>query len=127
MIWMAGGGTNVTFPPAFSELVGPYGPNMLNRIRAQFVRLLPDAPDPYPAYYQTYEMYARVATQDNPITAELGFDANEAPINAAAQEAWLNRAQANAGWMLYTFFRDEAMKGVWPKTPNDCEFVFPKP
>jgi hypothetical protein len=127
LIWMASGGTNVTFPPAFSELVGPYGPNMLNRVRTQFARLLPGAADSYPTYYQTYEVFARVATQDNPVTDEAGFNPDGSAVNVAAQKTWLDRAQANAGWMLYTFFRDEAMKERWPKTPNDCESVFAKP
>ncbi len=127
MIWMASGGTNVTFPPAFTDLVGPYGPNMLNRIRAQFARLLPGASDPYPAYYQTYEIFERVATLDNPIVDGLGFNAEGLPIDNRSQQAWLDRAQTNAGWMLFAFFKEEAMQGRWPKTPNDCESVHVAP
>jgi hypothetical protein len=122
---MASGATRVMFPPSFTELVGPYGPNMLNRLRDQFVRLLPGANDPYMPWYQPYEVYARVAQLDNPITPETGFDDAGNPVDKAAQDAWLARAQANAGWMLFRFFRDEAALGRWPKSPNDCETVFP--
>jgi hypothetical protein len=125
LIWMASGGTRVMFPPSFSDLVGAYGPNMLHRLRDQFVHLLPHAKDPIVPIYQAYEIYADVATLENPITPDVGFAVDGTPIDAAAQDAWLTRAEANAGWMLFRFFRDEAAKNAWPKTPNDCDQVFP--
>lgn len=125
LIWMASGATRVTFPPGFSELVGGYGGNMLRRLRDQFKRLLPGHPDPYPDFYQTYEVFQAVATLDNPIPPEAGYDAAGTPRDEAAQSAWLDRAQGNAGWMLFRFFRDQAAKGDWPLTPNQCEAVFP--
>lgn len=122
---MASGATKVTFPPGFSELVGSYGGNMLSRLRDQFKRLLPGHLDAYPEYYQTYEVFQAIATLENPIPENAGYDEAGLPIDEAAQSTWLDRAQANAGWMLFRFFRDQAATGDWPLTPNQCESVYP--
>src|SRR5262249_3107694 len=38
VLWMASGGTRVSFPPEFQTLVGPNGGNMLNLVRQEFKR-----------------------------------------------------------------------------------------
>jgi mono/diheme cytochrome c family protein len=125
-IWMASGGTKVPFPPGFSELVGSYGGNMLSRIRDQFARLLPGHRNPMAEYYQTYDVYARVATLGNPMPSDAGYATNGTPLNEPIQRAWLDRAQGNAGWVLFQFFRNEAASGQFPLSPNDCQKAFAK-
>lgn len=125
LIWMAGGATKVMFPPGFGDLVGTNGANMLSTLRTEFARFLPNHPDPYPDYYQTYEIFQRVATAENPVTAAAGFqDDGETPVDADAQRAWLDRAQANAGWMLFRFFELGSLTSGAALDPNQCEKIY---
>jgi mono/diheme cytochrome c family protein len=127
VIWMASGGTRVTFPAGFSDLVGPFGSNMLNRIREQFKKLLPNAKGGLSPTYYSYDIYNSVATLQNPIPIAAAFDSDGfRPADPATQDAWLDRAQTNAGFMLYRFLSEDIAKGEPRVGPNDCERVYPK-
>jgi hypothetical protein len=122
LIWMASGGTQAYFPPELEPIVGKNGGNMLNLVRQTCGQLLPGHPNQLVPDYQIYETYANVCTLGNPITPELGFKPGTTiALDEAKQNAWLDSAARNAGWMIFRFFRDQASQGQWPIGQGECE------
>jgi hypothetical protein len=128
LIWMAMGGTLAEFPVELSNLIGSHGANMLNQVRVSCALLLPGASGALSPRAPAYEMLNSVCALNNEITPEMGYQRpGNTPINAAAQEAWLDRAAQNAGWTLFEFLRDDLTAGKRPVLRSDCERRYPAP
>jgi hypothetical protein len=121
LVWLASGGTQVSFPHGFEGLLGDtsrYGGNMLNVVRVECSKLLP------PAYREegghgtidtNLEFWERFCAHNNPIP--------KVGASEAAFEQWKRKAQNNSGVMMFFFFRDQAAKGKWPVPKSACEKV----
>jgi hypothetical protein len=130
LVWMASGGTKVQFPRVLSDIVGENGGNMLFLVRNNYcANLLPGAAAAYQSYYQNYDVVFRACAFDNPITPELGFQADgRTPLHPALQAAWLDRAVQNVGFAIFRYLLKvvDGSAGPgdhWPV--NDCRELFP--
>jgi cytochrome c553 len=128
LIWMASGGTKVTFPPdpALSELIGPERGNMLQLVRVLCARLLPDSQFATVSTALSYDIVYKACTFDNPITPELGYALNgTTPLRPELQAAWINRAAQNVGWLVFRFLQVDGRANNWPISNSDCRLIYP--
>lgn len=61
------------------------------------------------------------------IPTDLGFLPDTIPpkpVDAAKQDAWLDKAAYNAGWALYHYLKEDALEGRWQPAVNECEVKF---
>ena len=129
-IWMALEGTQMNPPPVFADLLGTNKAQMLKTIVDRCARQIPSNPKADKPYFRDFDLFRDVCTFENlAVTdASLQYDPNTGkPSNPAALEAWLRKAAANAGWSIYDYVKNQAVKGRIQATQNECEKVYPAP
>ena len=130
LVWMAFQGTLFNFPGDLDSYLGKGHANMLFSLGERCGLLLrtPRAGQLDPESAPDAALNKEVCTLNNPITPEVGFDAEGgAPINLEAQNAWKNRASFNAALSVFTFLKEQAFapgEGFSPRE-KECEKVFP--
>jgi|GEM_PF-553650 len=132
LIWMAMGGTKVNFPPEVSDITGKHKALMLNLVRDKCAGFLPDAPAAVGQHYYEYGLMRDVCFHDNgdpaQVPPELGFDSNTLPpqpLDAAKQDAWLDKAAFNGGWAIFEYLKSDASQDKWQPQFNECEKEHP--
>jgi len=125
LIWMASGGTKVKFPDGLGDTIGPNGGNMLFLVRGLCKLLLPVNGNGgnYAKTNNDFDILFKACTFDNMYTNDTGFGADLLPINAALQQAWLDRATQNAGWTIFSYLKTKLALDAWP--PSSCHDLFP--
>lgn len=126
LIWMASGGTQAYFPPELGDLVGSEHGNMLYLVRNTICKgLLPNATGHATETNQPFAVVSTACTFDNAIDPALhGFAADHVtPLNADAQNAWLDHAAQNAGWMIFDYIKNRLALNLW--SPESCHDLFP--
>ena len=114
LIWMASGGTKVTFPEGLGDLIGPNGGNMLFLVRQSCAHLLPGEAQQAKETSQSYDMLFKTCAFDNLPSAEVGFAADgHTPLNPALQQAWLDRAAQNVGWAIFYYLKTKLSVDAW--------------
>ncbi len=128
-IWMAFEGTQMNPPPVFADLLGNNKAQMLKTIMDRCARQIPSHPKADKPYFRDYDIFKDVCSFDNlPATdASLQFDPNTGkPVNIEAQNLWLRKAAANAGWAIYDYVKTRLTKAQIQVTQSECEKVYPK-
>lgn len=123
LVWMASGGTLVTFPDGLGAYLGDqisgHGGNMLGLVRTAFCEeLLPGTKTPRDPSQTDYAMVYSVCTYNNPITPDI-ID------GSPAAGAWLDRATWNAGMAIFRYLLVDAAVDNWPLGQSDCQKVYP--
>jgi len=114
LIWMASGGTKVTFPAGMEPIIGPNGGNMLFLVRQNCAHLLPGEALQAHDTSQGYEVLFQSCAFDNPITPDLGFAADgRTPLNPDLQKAWLDRAVRSVGWSIFYYLKTKLAVDDW--------------
>ena len=124
LIWMAMEGTKVKMPPQASPYIGTHGAQMLKQIKDRCSRQIPSSPKNSSPNLVDHEIYKEVCLYGNlPVTdPEIQFKADTGlPVNAAAQEQWLNKAALNAGWAIYEYLRQATANDAWQPSPSECD------
>lgn len=131
LIWMAMGGTKVNFPPEVSHLTGKHKALMLNLVRDRCSGFLPHSGTPIGERFYDYGLMRDLCFLGNgdvkSIPTDLGFLPDTIPpkpVDAAKQDAWLDKAAYNAGWALYHYLKEDASEGRWQPAVNECEVKF---
>ena len=47
------------------------------------------------------------------------------PLHPEALDEWMDRAAINAGWVIFAYLQ-EASRGLWQPSKDECEKVYPK-
>lgn len=126
-IWMALEGTKMNPPPQVADLIGANKAQMLKVIVDRCARLIPS--NPKTSKSRDLDLFKEVCTYDNlPITdASVQYDLETGkPVNQAALDAWLKKAAANSGWMIYDYVKSQLAKGTQQFPQSECEAVFKK-
>jgi hypothetical protein len=102
---------------------------MLKTIMDRCARQIPSHPKADKPYFRDYDIFRDICTFDNLAVNDpsLQFDPDSGkPINPEAQNVWLRKAAANAGWAIYDYVKTKLTKGQIQFTQSECEKAYPK-
>jgi mono/diheme cytochrome c family protein len=134
LIWMAMEGTKVTFPddPEIRNFLGPHKAQMLKTIRDRCSWLLPHSSKVIRETDFEYQATRSICLFENELPTDPSSQAyldlsfledGTTPANPAVQNAWLDKAAFNAGWVIFDFLRRVSDTETWPPLKNECEKV----